>query len=159
MRLSPRRRQALRKRNAIVAAAKGRACHADMRDELVTVSLVHIPIKAVGVSMPTGSPVMPQNKLHDGLELRRTHAANGGLSKDVVEVLTPADPTHNVVPQPIVKGDPSRLLRKRLDRKGEAALPYGARLMPGLTVTVERMLTEFKQQVAAARRRMGLPEE
>jgi hypothetical protein len=57
-----------------------------------------LAIKALGVSEPTGKPVMVQNRLFDALEKRHTQRLNGGLTKDVQESYPPADPAHNTVP-------------------------------------------------------------
>ena len=103
MRLSPRARRALRKRNALNAAAMARAAHADMRDDLVTIQLVRINVKAIGTAMPVGNPPMVQNRLFDAQEKRATQRANGGLTKGIVEHFPSADPERNAMPSYLSK--------------------------------------------------------
>lgn len=119
MRLGPRARARLRKRNAINAAAKVRALVSDPKGSLLpdgTVGLVLSPhvrlhVKALGVSEPVGRPSIG-NRFYDANANRAQLRANGGKSKDVREHYPEADPMRNAVPSYVPPGDPDRIIQR-----------------------------------------------
>lgn len=119
MRVSPRARARMQRRNATNAAARLRGQVADARGHIPALDhMVRLHVKAVGASEPVGKPVMPQNKLHDGVELRRTHRANGGLSKGIVEATLQANPLATSTPSYVAPGDPQGIIRPRFAQDG-----------------------------------------
>lgn len=139
MRLGPRARARLQKRNAVNAAAEKRADQADMRGFIAALDhMVPLRVKAVGAAEPVGgnpkfgsakAPRMPQNRIFDAQTKRSVQRANGGLSKGIVEIFPTKDPRRLSVPSYVPVGDPDKVLEPKAVKPPKPAI-YVSKVFP-----------------------------